>query len=690
MSSPLRLTANGIFSEALPLVSGLPDGCIPVEDPTHSGIFVRFTSGKKHARHVWRLGQLPGLQRFTCVHRYEPFWMYAAAGSSVSQVPVETQFLLIDLGASAYIAIVPILDGAFRASLQGAGDGSLEVVVESGDPSVVTDGATCIYLAGGTNPYTLIESAAQSVMEFMPTGRLRQEKLVPPFVDQFGWCTWDAFYREVSAGNVKRGLESFRAGGVEPKLLILDDGWQDYVTTDTGAEQLVSFDPNAKFPDGLKPLVSTCKTEFSIETFVVWHAMMGYWGGVSAEAFPGYGVRNLKRSFSPGILHHKPTFDEWWGGFVGLVSTEHIARFFHEFHRRLRLAGVDGVKVDVQATLEGVAAGSGGRVALMRAYREGLEGSVQTHFRGNLLNCMSCSSEMLYGALNSNVTRTSTDFWPRQPESHGRHLYTNSQVSAWFGEFVFPDWDMFQSGHPMGAFHAAGRAVGGCGIYVSDTPESHDFDLLRKLVLPDGSILRARGIGRPTRDCLFHDPTREDVLLKIFNRNLRSGVVGVFNARYTVQGTGKESGLPPLKGTISPSDVDGLEGERFAVYAHNAKSLSVIHREQRIPLELPQLQFEIFTIVALDDFIAPIGFPQMFNSGAAIIDKGFVVREARDSYQLQLRTPPANGVFLAWSQRPLVHAKLNGEHVQARYNPSTCSLEVHLSSTKPCSLVLSF
>ena len=119
----------------------------------------------------------------------------------------------------------------------------------------------------------------------------------------------------------------------------------------------------------------------------------------------------------------------------------------------------------------------------------------------------------LHGALASTVTRTSTDFWPKKPATHGLHLYTNAQVSLWFGEFVHPDWDMFQSGHPMGAYHAAGRAVGGCPVYVSDKPGEHDFDLLRKLVLSDGSVLRASLPGRPTRDCLFRDPTREDVLL---------------------------------------------------------------------------------------------------------------------------------------------------------------------------------
>eukprot|EP00268_Persea_americana_P010723 TRINITY_DN14374_c1_g1_i4.p1 TRINITY_DN14374_c1_g1~~TRINITY_DN14374_c1_g1_i4.p1 ORF type:complete len:162 (-),score=22.58 TRINITY_DN14374_c1_g1_i4:639-1124(-) len=95
-----------------------------------------------------------------------------------------------------------------------------------------------------------------------------------------------------------------------------------------------------------------------------------------------------------------------------------------------------------------------------------------------------------------------------------------------------PDWDMFHSLHPMSEYHGAARAVGGCAIYVSDKPGSHDFNLLKKLVFYDGSILRAKLPGRPTKDCLFSDPSRDGKsLLKIWNHNDYSGVLGVFNCQ---------------------------------------------------------------------------------------------------------------------------------------------------------------
>lgn len=117
----------------------------------------------------------------------------------------------------------------------------------------------------------------------------------------------------------------------------------------------------------------------------------------------------------------------------------------------------------------------------------------------------------------------------------------------------------------------------------SDKPEKHDFKILRKLVLNDGSILRARYAGRPTRDCLFVDTVMDGKsLLKIWNLNKITGVVGVFNC----QGSGtwpmkqelqspQKSG--PILGRIRPIDVENLEeiaGENWteecAVYAFNA------------------------------------------------------------------------------------------------------------------------
>lgn len=52
----------------------------------------------------------------------------------------------------------------------------------------------------------------------------RAQKQLPKSLDVFGWCTWDAFYWQVSAKGILNGLQSLHDGGVPPKLLVIDDG----------------------------------------------------------------------------------------------------------------------------------------------------------------------------------------------------------------------------------------------------------------------------------------------------------------------------------------------------------------------------------------------------------------------------------------------------------------------------------
>lgn len=111
------------------------------------------------------------------------------------------------------------------------------------------------------------------------------------------------------------------------------------------------------------------------------------------------------------------------------------------------------------------------------------------------------------------VVRASDDFYPRNPASSHPHIASCVFNSLYIGAIAQPDWDMFHSKHPAAQMHATARAVSGGAVYVSDYPGQHNFDILRKLVLPDGSTLRALMPGRPSRDTIFKDVLRDNVSL---------------------------------------------------------------------------------------------------------------------------------------------------------------------------------
>ncbi|CAG8723045.1 4503_t:CDS:2, partial [Scutellospora calospora] len=58
--------------------------------------------------------------------------------------------------------------------------------------------------------------------------------------------------------------------------------------------------------------------------------------------------------------------------------------------------------------------------------------------------------------------RNSDDYFPNIDESHTWHIYVNSINSLWTSTmFSILDWDMFQSHHRFGEYHAAARAISG-------------------------------------------------------------------------------------------------------------------------------------------------------------------------------------------------------------------------------------
>lgn len=679
MKQPEHLQLDGcpILSSLAPLIHTIPD-------PTGAGVFLHVSAGTvknirdttfstesapaPDSRLTWSLGMPVSLRRFLACHRFALFWMAPKVGSALADVPPETQCLLMERTDGRLVLMVPLIDKVFRYSLQVGSDG-LELLGETNDPFTTGSGGVGAFVATGFDPYELLARGAAAVARYLaPLGcRLRKDKPLPDFMDLFGWCTWDAFYADVSPAGIRQGLQSLTNAGVAPRLLILDDGWLSIAHTMGGGERLTSFSPNHKFGGTLQPTVAMAKHEFGVQRVLAWHAIVGSWGGAEGERLPDYGIRDTPRCFGSGILQVNPAYNHMWGGLIGLPGPADIERFYDDFHRLLAAQGIDGVKVDVQAVLEGCATGAGGRVALIQAYRQALEGSVARHFSGRLINCMSHNTETWYLSPGSNLTRFSDDFYPNRSESHGAHLWINAALGGWFGEFQHADWDMFQSKHPQGAFHAAGRAVSGSPVYVSDKPDAHDPELLRKLVLADGTVARAQGVGRISPDGLFRDPRTEPCLLKIFNHNLHGSVVGAFNAH---------SSGETVTGSVSVADVPGESMNEPVLYSHRK---GTVQRGGSVALSLPPMEWDVITIAPIHHGLAVIGLAHLLNSGGAIHD----LRWEDRACQVHVRD---GGQLVAWCVAPPASVQVNGCAATFRYESNTGLLTVAMAGPAICQI----
>lgn len=92
--------------------------------------------------------------RFMCLFRFKLWWMTQRMGTCGKEIPLETQFMLIESkqgadqvdvdvdiddagqeegGRTIYTAILPLLEGQFRAVLQGNEKNEVEICLESGE-----------------------------------------------------------------------------------------------------------------------------------------------------------------------------------------------------------------------------------------------------------------------------------------------------------------------------------------------------------------------------------------------------------------------------------------------------------------------------------------------------------------------------------------------------------------------------
>lgn len=524
------------------------------------------------------------------LHRKGLYWNRAAVAEESFADVGEVQWLLFQHEEGGYGLWIPLVDNGVRAYLE-SGDDAFTLRWST---DVLPAEAALLYQGQGADLHELCAAAMEAIQAKLGTFQLRRSRAKPEFAQGLGWCTWDAFYHEVTGEKIREGLQSFRDGDIQLGYVILDDGWLD-----RDGDLLLSFGTHStQFPGGLAPVVRMAKEEFGVRQFGVWHALPGYWAGLHPDGELANRYRTVPTT---GCIR------PWDKQFLklNLVHPEEASRFFDDFHGHLADQGVDFVKVDGQSSLEVFTEGQLPRVPTMAAFQAGLQASVAKHFGGASIHCMANGSDVAYHFDTATVFRNSDDFFPNKPASHGRHLWDNAINALWTSQFALPDWDMFWSGHEQGEFHAAARAISGGPIYCSDRPGEQNFSVLKRLAFPDGRILSGDRPALPSAESMFANPTQEPTLLKITNRAGVSSVIGVFHCGMEAMVVTEEVQLQHVH------DADHEGGVVFSV-----KSGTVVAGD-KATVSLDPLSWEILQFTPwLSGWLAPIGAIEKFVPAA--------------------------------------------------------------------------
>ena len=583
-------------------------------------------------------------------------------GADPAAMDAIAPWLLLRRDDGLFVLLAALPAGNAATYLAGsAPGGGLRLYRTTGNPAVAPSGGRVLHVAAGRDPHALLASSAREVARALPAAALRRDKPAPPFQDFLGWCTWNAFYTEVTAEKFLGGLARFRALGLRPGFAIVDDGWQrETPPTPVANRYLAGFGTDeAKFPGGFAPVVRAAKRRHGVRHVFAWLTPQGLPAGVDPAAFKRY---------RPGRTTPQPDGHVDLAGVFSWYDSQELhfpgdwAAFLRDRFAELRKAGVDGVKVDFQGALFFGAARSraASRPGEVRRMRDGLEAAAAAAFGDEWLSCMAHLPEIWYHARRNNLTRGSDDFFPGIPASHGSHIRSNAFTGLWFGHFMGVDWDMFQSKHPFGAYHAAARALSGGPVYTADEPDGIDPDLLRRVALPDGRVPRFPAPATPSLRSLFPEPGDDPRAFVVVNAGPAAGAAGLFDT---------DTGAPArtVRATVRPADIPGLPAAaRYAVWDGRSRPRLVAPGAAVALSAAPRDRFALATVApVLGGRFAAFGLANILAPAAAVL----AAAETPDgAFAVRLAGP---GRFAAWCAARPASLRAGGKALPFSWDPAT-------------------
>lgn len=555
--------------------------------------------------------------------RHSPFWCMPNFGKNLADVPDETQGFIYQKRNGIFGVILPVTAEKYKCVLCGNKNGGLTAKLFSWYDMTYCNSLAFVR-AEGKNPFRLLENCAQTSLKLLNNGcRSRTERCYPQIFEYLGWCSWDAMGINVNEQDLIKKCEEFKQKNIPVRWAMIDDMWgevHDFYdnTYDTRenmfklmhSSKLFSFKADPKrFPNGLKNCIEKIN-EYDIKVGM-WHPITGYWMGVDPDG-------EIYKTLNDCIIKSTDNTK-----YIPSYKKDKAFIYYDAFHSYLRNCGAEFIKVDNQSAMtknnyKGLA--PMGEIA--REYHDALEASAGLHFSGKMINCMGMASEDMWNRSSSPLSRCSDDFQPEDNAWFSKHIMQCSYNDLIQGQLYYCDWDMWWTDDGQAEKNSILRAISGGPIYVSDMLERSRQEILMPLILSDGKILRCDRPAMPTADCLVKNPLNSGSALKLQNICNDSGVIAAFNV--DDQGNSVHT-------TISPADVDGIEGDEFAVYEHFSRTLKILKKHEKFDLALNSISdYRLYIVVQIKNNFAVIGRTDKFISPKtvkSVIGKNVLLHE---------------------------------------------------------------
>lgn len=510
--------------------------------------------------------------------------------ASVSQ----GQFMLLQISANDYLAILPLVSPEAYCQLQLKGN---KLTVNAGNfgTDLFEGELPLLAWSYGKTPYAATQAVWKQVMDSGDVlADWRSNKSYPETYGYLGWCSWEHYKSKINEKIISNAVLTLEECGAPVRWVMVDDGYLD-----EESRKLVNFPPNKeKFPNGWKPIMDLRK-EDKIKWFGIWRNTAGFMGGISNNHTMSDIAQHLVKVKSGGAMLPNGT-------------AEGAKSFYDKMAKDSKDSGFNFTKVDFQTKAFDLYKGLANPVSATRVNHEALENACK-QYGLPLLNCIGQPNVNSMNSKYSALTRSSPDYNKSDKDKNKCNTYQSFSNHLWMSQTVWGDLDMFHTHDERDVVPMAlARAISGGPVYISDEPSKINPEILLPFAYADGKLLRTAAPATLLPESFFIHPFRDENVFRVV-APLEDNVaaIGLFNF--------SESGKT-LPSSLNKTDYS-LAGELLqpstGPWSQPAKGLLVYDRENKTVTVLDET-FE----TEVGDFGAKLFFVYPNTEGWAVIGRG--------------------------------------------------------------------
>ncbi|CCB92148.1 putative uncharacterized protein [Waddlia chondrophila 2032/99] len=537
---------------------------------------------------------------------------------------ITSNFLTIVKCRSGYNVLCCLSHSGVAASLEGDGkDCLLCLRGVSAEPVPVLIG-----VHGSDLHQTVGLAIRMGVKKALRAGKFGEEKPpIPHWLKTLGWESGASFGRIPTHDKILGAVWALRQEGIQPGYVLIDEGWQR-VERRGGKKVLSCFEADAeRFPMGLSGLVQELQRA-GVHHVGVAHSIFGCGGGISDSLVGKYQLSTKENE----------------KGYLG-YDLGKTFQFYHDYYKSLSGEGIAFVKVKRQVDAAGFIGNPGLMTRIYSHLQSAIQASSGLFFEAPHLNSECLNNESLI----SGIAATDDDLETAQTLAGVKKTIRSLLVNACWMQNFFSSWITdFPYSHLLAILHALSSTA----HVIGDPPGKTKIELLKKCVLPSGRLIQADHPLILCSSSFFLNPLTTHALYCAFSFKGESGLLALFNF------TRKKK---PLQEDVSASLIEGISGDRFAVYSHTNGYLGVFEKNEEFSVAVKQNEADILTFAPVRNGVALIGCYAFYVPNGPIQE---ITIEQESMHISSIVTSP----MLMYSEKSVMEIRRNGKVIPWDYD----------------------